>query len=140
MYIVHSFEGLYPVREPTLKKYLALVKRMENYFKDFTVEYIERSRNTEFDELVKVAACNTPLLTDVFFHVMEDASVKTIESEPRLINVIEGEDWRVTIMAYLCHYYNSHNTTQAYQNATESKAYQIIDNDLYKTFISDPLL
>jgi hypothetical protein len=28
-------------REPTLERYLALVKRMENYFKGFTVEYIE---------------------------------------------------------------------------------------------------
>jgi hypothetical protein len=28
-------------REPTLKKYLAHIRRMENYFKDFTVEHIE---------------------------------------------------------------------------------------------------
>jgi hypothetical protein len=65
---------------------------MENHFKDFTVEYIERNRNTEADELAKAAARNMPLPTDVFFQVMEDALVKTIESEPRLINIIEGED------------------------------------------------
>jgi ribonuclease HI len=28
-------------REPTLEWYVALVKRMENYFKGFTVEYIK---------------------------------------------------------------------------------------------------
>jgi ribonuclease HI len=28
-------------REPTLKRYLGLVRKMENYFKGFTVEYIE---------------------------------------------------------------------------------------------------
>jgi hypothetical protein len=28
-------------REPTLERYLALVRRMENYFKGFTIEYIE---------------------------------------------------------------------------------------------------
>jgi ribonuclease HI len=28
-------------REPTLKRYLALIRRMESYFKGFTVEYIE---------------------------------------------------------------------------------------------------
>jgi hypothetical protein len=61
--------------------------------------YIERSRNTEADELAKVAAHNMPLPADVFFQVMEDALVKTIKSEPRLINVIEGEDWRAPIMA-----------------------------------------
>jgi hypothetical protein len=65
---------------------------MENHFKGFTVEYIERNRNTEADELAKAAARNMPLPTDVFFQVMEDALVKTIESESRLINIIEGED------------------------------------------------
>jgi ribonuclease HI len=28
-------------REPTLEKYLGLIRKMENYFKEFTVEYIE---------------------------------------------------------------------------------------------------
>jgi hypothetical protein len=39
---------------------------MENYFKGFTVVYIDRSKNTEADELVMVAAHNTPLPADVF--------------------------------------------------------------------------
>jgi hypothetical protein len=37
--------------------------------------------------------------------VLEDASVKTVPSEPSVINIIEGEDWRASIMAYLHHYY-----------------------------------
>jgi hypothetical protein len=65
---------------------------MENYFKGFTVEYIERNKNCEAGELAKVAAHNTPMTTDVFFQVLEDASVKTIPSDPRVINMIEGED------------------------------------------------
>jgi hypothetical protein len=32
-------------REPTLERYLALVRRTECYFKGFTVEYIERTKN-----------------------------------------------------------------------------------------------
>jgi ribonuclease HI len=32
------------VMEPTLERYLALVRRMESYFKGFTVEYIERNK------------------------------------------------------------------------------------------------
>jgi hypothetical protein len=66
---------------------------MENYFKGFIVEYIDRSRNTEADELAKAAAHKMPLSVDLFFQVIEDASVKTFELKPRLINVIEGEDW-----------------------------------------------
>jgi ribonuclease HI len=79
-------------REPTLERYLALIRRMESYFKRFMVEYIERNKNTEADVLAKAAAHSTPVPTDVFFQVIEDASVKTIVLEPRLINIIEGED------------------------------------------------
>jgi hypothetical protein len=39
---------------------------MENYFKGFTKEYIERAKNAEADELVKATARSTPLPADVF--------------------------------------------------------------------------
>jgi ribonuclease HI len=53
-------------REPTLKKYLALVRRMENVLKGFTLEYIDRNKNTEADKLAKAAARNTPLIANIF--------------------------------------------------------------------------
>jgi hypothetical protein len=68
-------------REPTFKKYLAHIRRMENYFKDFIVEHIEWNKNTEADKLGKAV---------VFFQIIEDASVKTVEPEPRLINTRRG--------------------------------------------------
>jgi ribonuclease HI len=80
-------------REPTLEKYLSLVRRMDNIFKGFTVEYIDRSKNSEADELTKAAARNTPLPTDVFLETISDASIKTIESEPIVMNIIQGKDW-----------------------------------------------
>jgi ribonuclease HI len=60
-------------RKLTLEKYLGLVRRMENHFKGFTVEYIERSKNPKANELAKAAAHNTPLPADVFFKVVPDA-------------------------------------------------------------------
>jgi hypothetical protein len=42
--------------DATLEKYLALIRRMENYFKGFSVEHIKRNKNVETDELEKVAA------------------------------------------------------------------------------------
>jgi hypothetical protein len=36
-------------RDETLERYLAVIRRMENYFKVFTVEHIERTKNTEAD-------------------------------------------------------------------------------------------
>jgi hypothetical protein len=38
-------------REPTLERYLALLRRMESYFKEFTVEYIECNKNAKADDL-----------------------------------------------------------------------------------------
>jgi ribonuclease HI len=32
-------------RDATLEKYLAIVRRMESYFKGFTVEYVKRTKN-----------------------------------------------------------------------------------------------
>jgi ribonuclease HI len=94
-------------REPTLDKYLGLVRKMENYFKGFTLEYIKRNKNCEADGLGKAAACNTLMSADVLFQVFEDASVKTVPPEPRVVNIIKREDWRVSIMAYLHHYYET---------------------------------
>jgi hypothetical protein len=61
---------------------------MESHFKGFTMEYIERSKNTEADELVKAAARNTPLPADVFIQMIFDPSIKIVEPEPRKINLI----------------------------------------------------
>jgi ribonuclease HI len=88
--VVGQIEKECIAREATLEKYLALVQRMENHFKGFTVEYIERNKNTEVDDLAKAIAHNTPMHADVFFQVMEEALIKSVEPEPRLINIIEG--------------------------------------------------
>jgi ribonuclease HI len=75
-------------REQTLERYLTLIRRMENHFKGFNVEYIEPSKNTKADELAKAAARNRPLPAVVFLQVISDASIKPVESEHRKINLI----------------------------------------------------
>jgi hypothetical protein len=127
-------------REPTLERYLALVRRMESYFKGFIVEYIERNKNIEADDLAKVAARNTLIPTDIFFQMLEDASVKTVLPESRVINIIEGEDWRAPIMAYLCHYYEPDSKNKQTRMQQKAKDYQIVGNELYRTSISGLLL
>jgi ribonuclease HI len=91
--VAGKIEKEWIARDATLKKYLALVRRMENYFKGFTVEHVDRNKNTEADELAKAAAHNTPLPVDVFLQIISNTSIKMIEPEPRIINVIHGEDW-----------------------------------------------
>jgi acetolactate synthase regulatory subunit len=36
-------------RDETLERYLAVIRRMERFFKGFTVQYIERTKNSEAD-------------------------------------------------------------------------------------------
>jgi hypothetical protein len=76
----------YPRRIPSLSQ------KNRKKFKGFTIEYIDRNKNTEADELAKEAAHNTPLPADVFLQIISDASIKTIKPEPRVINVIQSED------------------------------------------------
>jgi hypothetical protein len=72
--------------------------------------------------------------------VLEDASVKTVMSEPRVVNIIKGEDWRALIMAYLRHYYELDSKNEQTRMQQRAKDYQIVGNELYKTSISCPLL
>jgi hypothetical protein len=78
---------------------------MECYLKGFIVEYIERTKNGKADESAKAAVRNTLLPADIFFQVISDVSIKIVDAEPKVINLIESEDWCVPIMAYLHHYY-----------------------------------
>jgi hypothetical protein len=80
-------------RDETLERYLAAVRRMENFFKGFTVEHIERAKNTEADELAKAAARKMVLPPNVFFQTIKDPSIKTAELEPRMVNIVQAEDW-----------------------------------------------
>jgi hypothetical protein len=75
-------------RGHTHEKYLALVRRMEFFFKGFTVEYIGRNKNSKADELAKATARNTPLPANVFYQMITDTSIKQIEPEPQVINII----------------------------------------------------
>jgi hypothetical protein len=60
--------------------------------------------------LAKATASNTPLPADVFLQVISDASIKIVELEPMMINLIQGEDWYAPIIAYLRHYYELDST------------------------------
>jgi hypothetical protein len=41
-----------------------------------------------------------------------EASIKIIEPKPRVINIIQGEDWSAPIIAYLRHYYEPNITVE----------------------------
>jgi O-acetylhomoserine/O-acetylserine sulfhydrylase-like pyridoxal-dependent enzyme len=80
-------------RDETLERYLSTIQQMENFFKEFTVEHIERAKKTEADELAKAATRKTVLPPDVFFQTIEDPFVKIVDLEPIMVNIVQGEDW-----------------------------------------------
>jgi ribonuclease HI len=59
--IAEEIEKKCIARDITLERYLTLIQRMENYFKGFLVEHIERRKNTKADELAKAVARKTML-------------------------------------------------------------------------------
>jgi hypothetical protein len=57
-----------------------------------------------------------------------------------MINIIQGEDWRAPIMAYLRHHYELDSEAELIRIQQRAKAYQIIGDNLYKTSATRPLL
>jgi hypothetical protein len=113
---------------------------MENYFIWFLVELIDRRKNSKTDELAKMTARKIALHLDIFFQIVEDLSIKTIESESRMVHVIQGEDWQVLIIAFLHHHYDPDNKTELLRMWQRARGYNVIDNELYKTSVTRPLL
>jgi hypothetical protein len=72
--------------------------------------------------------------------MLEDVSVKTVLLKPRVLNIIEGEDWRAPIMAYLRHYYEPDNKNVQTRMQQRAKCYQIVGNELYNISVLGPLL
>jgi hypothetical protein len=97
-------------------------------------------KNKEADELAKATTKRTVIPPDVFFQLIEDPSIKTVELEPRMVNDIQGEDWRAPIMAYLHNHYEPDSSTELIRMQQMAKAYQIIGEELYKTLVTGPLL
>jgi hypothetical protein len=96
--------------------------------------------SSSLKDLAKAIARNTSMPANVFFQVLQDASVKTVLAEPRVINIIKGEDWRAPIMAYICYYYEPDSKNEQTRMQQRAKDYQIFDNELYMTSVSGPLL
>lgn len=92
--VANQADKEYVAREPMLAKYLLAVRSMDKYFKGFNTEYIERKHNDEADELAKLESCKQQLSPDVFYEVIQDPTIKTVQKEQRLAQAIMSEDWR----------------------------------------------
>ena len=53
--LVRQVKGIYRVKDNKLKQLYALFSNLKEYFKDFSIEYIEREKNQEADKLASQA-------------------------------------------------------------------------------------
>jgi hypothetical protein len=60
-------------------QYLSTVRSLENQFKRFTLQHIERDKNEEADMLAKAAAKGDLLPSDVSFHTIGTPAVRNPE-------------------------------------------------------------
>jgi ribonuclease HI len=99
--VARHIEKDYKARDQELAKYLQFLREQEKYFEGFTVKNISITDNSDADEIAKAAAQNTSFPQDVFFQVLTHASIKTKQEVPREVHIIQSEDRRAPIMAYL---------------------------------------
>ena len=130
----------YKARDSELVKYLQFLREQEKYFEGFTFKNISRTDNSDADEIAKVIAQNTSFPQDVFFQVLTHASIKAKQEVPREVHIIQSEDWRAPIMAYLHGYYEPEDEVNEVRMKHRTRNYKIINNQLYKQGICEPLL
>jgi hypothetical protein len=138
--VAGHIEKYYKARHPELAKYLQFLRDQEKHFEGFTVKNISRNNNSDADELAKAAGQNSSLPQDVFYQILKQASIKAVQATPREVHIIQSEDWRAPIMAYLRGHYEPENKVNNIRMKQRTRNYKIINNQLYKQGICAPLL
>jgi ribonuclease HI len=126
------------VRNPVLMKYLEKVREMEKYFRGYSVNHIPRDDNNEVDKLAKATAQNPPMPPDVFFEIIKEPSIK--HQKPRTVHIVETDDWRAEIMAYLRGHYEPQDELEQKRLKQRARGYVVVDGELYKSGVTEPWL
>jgi hypothetical protein len=100
----------------------------------------QEQKNSDVDERAKFVAQNASLPQDVFFQVLTQASINTKQEVPREVHIIQSEDSRAPIMAYLRGHYEPEDEVNEVRIKHRTRNYKIINNQLYKQVICEPLL
>jgi ribonuclease HI len=146
--VAGQVEKEYSAKDPTLMQYLTTVRSLEKQFKGFSLQHVDRARNEEADALPKAAARGETLPSDVFYHVIGTPAVRNPEGLQitndveghRIVNLIMTEDWRAPITLFLQGYYHPSDINEAKRLKHRSRDFAIIEGQLYKKGVSQPML
>jgi hypothetical protein len=132
----------YDYNNEMMVRYLAEVRRMENFFEGFEVWYVPRLDNRDADHLGWIASSRAPISTNVIVEKLFKASVKPEESineATRLDLMVIDEpaqqqiyDWMSPIMAYLDNQPPSNDNVEIERIMRKSRMYHLIDGVLYR--------
>jgi hypothetical protein len=129
-------------------QYRVAIHSLERQFKGFTLQHVDRAKNEEADALAKAVARGEALPSDIFYHVIGTPAVRSLEglqitndSEGhRIVNLIMTEDWRAPITLFLQGYYHPTDINKAKRLKHRSRDFALIDGQLYKKWVSQPML
>jgi len=138
--VVGQVEKEYLTHNSELAKYLAVVRCLERRFKGFTLQYVPRAENCEADGLAKPAANNTALPEGTFYQILEAPAAKSLPKAFRSVLLTEGEDWRQVIADSLNGKTTAEDEAVAKRMEARARNYTIIDGNLYKKCVVQPLL
>jgi ribonuclease HI len=146
--VAGRIEKEYSAKEPVLMQYHTAVHGLKKQFKGFTLQHVERNKNEEADALAKAAAKGEALPSDVFYHVIGTPAVHNPEglqitqdaNGHRIVNLIMAEDRWATITLYLQGHYHPSDRNEAKRLEHRSKDFAIVEGQLYKKGISQPML
>jgi hypothetical protein len=138
--VAGHIEKDYKARNQELAKYLQFLIEQEKYFEGFTIKSISRTENSDADKIAKAVVQNTSLPQHVSFQVLTQASINTKQEVPREVHIIQNEDWRAPIMAYIRGHYKPEDEVNEVRMKHRTRNYKIINNQLYKQEICEPHL
>jgi hypothetical protein len=145
--VVGQIEKDYSTKEPILMQYISVVRSLEKQFKGFTLQHIDRNKNEEADMLAKEQERGTLAIRRVF-HMIDTPAVRTPEvlqitqdlDGCRIVNLRMTKDWQAPITLYLEGHYHPADQSKAKRLKHKSRDFNVIDRQLYKKGISQPLL
>jgi ribonuclease HI len=146
--VAGQVEKEYSAKEPVLMQYLTDVRSLERQFKGFTLQHVDHNKNEEANALAKAAAKGEALPSDVFYHIIgmpaihnpEGLQITQDTEGHRIINLIMTKDWWAPITLYLQGHYHPTDRNEAKQLNHRSTDFALIEGQLYKKGISQPML
>ncbi|XP_071688610.1 uncharacterized protein [Rutidosis leptorrhynchoides] len=137
--VANQFSGSFEAHDPSMQKYLQLLKETAAQFEHFELAQVPRSQNKKADALSKLAA-----LTFSHFQKqvwVEELPSKSIESDLMVASVTEEQpNWMEPILKYIRSNILPEDSREARSVRERAPMYIIQDDILYRKLYCGPMM